>query len=73
MDARPAPCLDLELVCGGTWHSGCRQFQGGDEGDPPIEGCGADASSYSCYWGTRVGVDFRGENSVYRMFAWGQL
>jgi hypothetical protein len=21
MDARPAPCLDLELVCGGTWSS----------------------------------------------------
>jgi hypothetical protein len=25
MDARPAPCLDLELVCGGTRFSGCRQ------------------------------------------------
>jgi hypothetical protein len=23
VDARPAPCFDLELVCGGTWSSGC--------------------------------------------------
>jgi hypothetical protein len=23
VDARPAPCLDLELVCGGTRSSGC--------------------------------------------------
>jgi hypothetical protein len=23
VDARPSPCLDLELVCGGTWSSGC--------------------------------------------------
>jgi hypothetical protein len=27
MDARPATCLDLELVCGGTRSSGCRQTQ----------------------------------------------
>jgi hypothetical protein len=26
VDARPAPCLDLELVCGGTRSSGCRQW-----------------------------------------------
>jgi hypothetical protein len=26
VDARPARCLDLELVCGGTWSSGCRQY-----------------------------------------------
>jgi hypothetical protein len=25
VDARPAPCLNLELVCGGTRASGCRQ------------------------------------------------
>jgi hypothetical protein len=25
MDAHPASCLDLELVCGGTRSSGCRQ------------------------------------------------
>jgi hypothetical protein len=25
MDAHPAPCLDLELVCSGTRSSGCRQ------------------------------------------------
>jgi hypothetical protein len=25
VDARPAPCLNLELVCGGTWPLGCRQ------------------------------------------------
>jgi hypothetical protein len=25
VDARPTPCLDLELVCGGTRSSGCRQ------------------------------------------------
>jgi hypothetical protein len=25
VDARPALCLDLELVCGGTRSSGCRQ------------------------------------------------
>jgi hypothetical protein len=25
VDARPAHCLDLELVCGGTLSSGCRQ------------------------------------------------
>jgi hypothetical protein len=25
VDARPAPCLDLELVCGGTRYSGYRQ------------------------------------------------
>jgi hypothetical protein len=25
VDARPAPCLNLELVCGGTRSSGCRQ------------------------------------------------
>jgi hypothetical protein len=25
VDTRPASCLDLELVCGGTWSSGCRQ------------------------------------------------
>jgi hypothetical protein len=24
VDARPAPCLDLELVCGGTRSLGCR-------------------------------------------------
>jgi hypothetical protein len=24
VDARPAPCLDLELVCRGTRSSGCR-------------------------------------------------
>jgi hypothetical protein len=33
MDARPAPCLDLELVCGGTQSSGCRQRPPG----PPRE------------------------------------
>jgi hypothetical protein len=33
VDARPAPCLDLELVCGGTWSSGCRQRPP----DPPQE------------------------------------
>jgi hypothetical protein len=26
VDARPAPCLDVELVCGGTRSSGCHQF-----------------------------------------------
>jgi hypothetical protein len=25
VDARPAPCLSLELVCGGIRSSGCRQ------------------------------------------------
>jgi hypothetical protein len=30
---RPAPCLDLELVCGGTWFSGYRQWPSG----PPRE------------------------------------
>jgi hypothetical protein len=30
VDARPAPCLDLELVCGGTQSSGCRQSSGVD-------------------------------------------
>jgi hypothetical protein len=25
VDARPTPCFDLELVCGGTCSSGCRQ------------------------------------------------
>jgi hypothetical protein len=33
VDARPAPCLDLELVCGGTRSSGCRQRPPG----PPRE------------------------------------
>jgi hypothetical protein len=33
MDARPAPCLDLELVCGGTRSSGYRQRPPG----PPRE------------------------------------
>jgi hypothetical protein len=33
VDARPAPCLDLELVCGGTRSSGCRQRPPG----PPWE------------------------------------
>jgi hypothetical protein len=27
VDARPAPCLDLELICEGTRSSGCRQLQ----------------------------------------------
>jgi hypothetical protein len=45
----------------------------GDEGDPPVEDSGADASSYSFYWGTRAGVNFRGENSDCRMFACRQL
>jgi hypothetical protein len=40
---------------------------------PPVEGCCANASSYSCYWGTRAGVNFRGENSNCHMFACGQL
>jgi hypothetical protein len=31
LDARPAPCLDLELVCGGTRSSGCRQKGNGRE------------------------------------------
>jgi hypothetical protein len=26
VDARPAPCLDLELVCGGTRSSECRHM-----------------------------------------------
>jgi hypothetical protein len=25
---------------------------------PPAKGCGVDASSYSCYWGRRVGSTF---------------
>jgi hypothetical protein len=33
VDARPAPCLDLELVCGGTQSSGYRQRPPG----PPRE------------------------------------
>jgi hypothetical protein len=33
VDARPAPCLGLELVCGGTRSSGCRQRPPG----PPRE------------------------------------
>jgi hypothetical protein len=33
VNARPAPCLDLELVCGGTRSSGCRQRPPG----PPQE------------------------------------
>jgi hypothetical protein len=33
MNARPTPCLDLELVCGGTRSSGCRQRPPG----PPQE------------------------------------
>jgi hypothetical protein len=33
MDAYHAPCLDLELVCGGTRSSGCRQRPS----DPPQE------------------------------------
>jgi hypothetical protein len=33
VDAHPAPCLDLELVCGGTRSSGCRQRPP----DPPWE------------------------------------
>jgi hypothetical protein len=33
MDARPIPCLHLELVCGGTRSSGCRQRPPG----PPWE------------------------------------
>jgi hypothetical protein len=24
MDTHPTPCLDLELVCGGTWFAGYR-------------------------------------------------
>jgi hypothetical protein len=26
VDARPTTCLDLELICGGTRSSGCRQM-----------------------------------------------
>jgi hypothetical protein len=33
VDARPAPCLDLELVCGGIRSSGYRQWPP----DPPQE------------------------------------
>jgi hypothetical protein len=35
MDARPGPCLDLELVCGGTRSSGCRHVL--TEQDPSLQ------------------------------------
>jgi hypothetical protein len=41
VDARPAPCLDLELVYGGTRSSGCRQRPP----DPPRE------RPRTCRWG----------------------
>jgi hypothetical protein len=55
MDARPAPCLDLELICGGTRSSGCRQKGNGRERRPRAWRSAARGEARGWQWPSAIG------------------